>query len=306
MASRRGLWAVTVNWNRGEDTVECLRSLLDCGVEALVVVDNGSTDDSVSLISREVPGARLLEMGENLGYVKGMNAGLVKAMEEGAELLLLINNDAVAGPGMTDLLLQGMRGHPQAGIAGPTILYHSDEKVWFAGGQLNRTWGYSTHPFMDEPPPEGQKSRMVDFITGCVMMVRREVLEEVGLLDPRYFMYMEDLDLCLRARRSGYQCWYIPEAIAYHKVSSSSGVGGSNIMTPLRSYYYARNMLLLVHRMGSESGAMTRYLGQFLVRLPYYAFLISSQRVKGGLTAYLRGLNDGMISILGGEIDRWQ
>jgi len=269
-------------------------------------VDNGSTDGSVPLISREVPGARLLEMGENLGYVEGMNAGLVKAMEEGAELLLLINNDAVAGPGMTDLLLQGMRSHPRAGIVGPMILYHGEERIWFAGGHLNHMWGYSVHPFMDEPPPGDQENRMVDFITGCVMMVRREVLEEVGLLDPRYFMYMEDLDLCLRARRSGYQCWYLPEAMAYHKVSSSSGITGSNVMTPLRSYYYARNMLLLVHRMRSEGGAITRYIGQFLIRLPYYALLVSSQRVKGGFSAYLRGLGDGMISILGGEIDRWQ
>lgn len=301
MASSADVWAVTVNWNRGEDTLECIRSLEEAGVRKLIVVDNGSTDNSISLISEEAPWAIILEMKENAGYVRGMNAGLAWAMERGAEFILMMNNDAVATRGMVDTLLHCFREHPRAGIAGPMILYHNTSKVWFAGGHFNRIWGYTTHPMMDKDPPTCQESRKVDFISGCVMMVKAEVLREIGLLDPSYWMYMEDVDLCIRAERAGYECWYVPSAIAYHKVSSSSGRMGSNYMSPLRSYYYARNMLLLVHGMREERGSITRYLGQFLIRLPYYTFLICSQQAEGSLAAYLRGLKDAFVLILGGR-----
>lgn len=301
MALPADIWAVTVNWNRGEDTLDCIRSLREAGVENLIVVDNGSTDDSLSIISKEAPWAFILEMKENIGYVRGMNAGIEYAVERGAEFILMMNNDSIATRGMVDALLDCFRNHPRAGIAGPMILYHHSSRIWFAGGHFNRIWGYTTHPMMDKDPPIYQESRKVDFISGCAMMVKAEVLRETGLFDPRYWMYMEDVDFCIRAERAGYECWYVPSAVAYHKVSSSSGRRGSNYMSSLRSYYYARNMLLLVHGMREEKGAFTRYVGQLLIRLPYYAFLICSQQAKGSLTAYLRGLRDALSLILGGD-----
>ncbi|MBM4237041.1 MAG: glycosyltransferase family 2 protein, partial [Euryarchaeota archaeon] len=177
--------AITVNWNRPEETVDCVRSLRTGGLQGLeiVVVDNGSDPRAVETIRMSVPEARIVELGRNEGYVRGANAGLREAMKSNFTHFLLINNDAFGEPGFVARLLEGMARHSSAGIVGPKILYHDRRRIWFAGGRFNRTWGYTTHPLMDEEDRGTGEERKVDFVTGCVMLVRREVFDEVVLLD---------------------------------------------------------------------------------------------------------------------------
>lgn len=295
-------FAVTVNWNRADDTLECIRSLLqgNPGTEVLVV-DNGSQDGSVPLIRERYPGLEVLENAQNIGYVKGANQGIRRALELGATHVLLINNDAVAHEGMVGELLAAMERHPTAGIVGPRIFYYGTDVMWFNGGHFNHVLGLSTHPLMDRKGDGDAEDREVGFITGCAMLVKAEVFREVGLFDEAFEIYTEDLDLCLRAKEQGYGVWLVPKAVAEHKVSMSTGVGGTNLMTPYRSYYYARNMLLMVWKRKRGVRFATCFLGQTFILLPYYFLLMGVQGTKGSFRQYVRGYLHALADIVEGR-----
>jgi len=289
------VYGIVVNWNRSEDTLDCLRSLRrDLPSISLIVVDNASTDGSVESVGREFPEAEIIQMGENVGYVRAMNTGIRRALAAGAEYLLLINNDAVVRRGALPTMLSYLESNPSVGIVGPKILYHGTNIIWYGGGRYSATWGYSTHPGMDSPDSGDCTDTPTDFVTGCIMLVRAEVFDRIGLLDESFWMYVEDLDLCLRARDAGLEVVYLPSAVGEHKVSASVGVVGTNIMSPLRSRCYARNMMLLVLRRGTWR-AYTSFIGQLAIRLPYYTVLIAVEGVRGSLRAYLRGMAQGLV-----------
>ncbi len=287
--------AVTINWKRADDTIECIRSMLtERFISEVIMVDNGSMDGSVEKISESCPEATIIEAGSNLGYVKGLNLGIKRAMQRKPTHLLIINNDAVVRPGFMEAMLQAMSDHPQAGIVGPKIFYYGTNRLWFAGGDLNRYLGYTKHPYMDEEDIGQTRERRVDYINGCAMLVKSEVLESIGLFDPEFGMYAEDLDFCLRAEEKGFESWYTPAAVVLHKVSSSAGISGSNAMTPMRSYYYARNMFIVVKKRLRGMERWSSLMGQFLISLPYYTLLIINHGVKGSLRSYLKGMLDGI------------
>ncbi|HQQ25847.1 MAG TPA: glycosyltransferase family 2 protein, partial [Methanomassiliicoccales archaeon] len=188
-------FAVTVNWNRAKDTLECVDSLLqgNPGTE-VVVVDNGSTDGSVSLLKEHFPKLNIIRNDENLGYVKGANQGVRRALELGASHILLINNDAIARPGMLDRLMKAIEMHPRAGVVGPKIFYYGTNVMWFNGGHFNHLLGLSTHPLMDRRDDGGDQDREVEFITGCAMLVNSQLFRDIGLFDEDFEIYTEDLD----------------------------------------------------------------------------------------------------------------
>lgn len=283
-------YAITVNWNRADDTVQCVGSILDGNPgTAVVVVDNGSIDGSASLLKQRFPGLEVLENRENQGYAKGVNRGIRLALERGATHLLIINNDAIARPGMVRELLEALDRHPPAGIVGPKIFYFGTDVIWFNGGHFNHMFGLSTHPLMDRQDDGDEREREVDFITGCTMMVKAEVFNTIGLFDEDFEIYAEDLDLCLRAKEKGFSSWLVPGALAEHKVSLSTGVAGSNLMTPYRAYYYGRNMLMMVHKRKQGMAFITCFLGQTFILLPYYFMLMGMQPTKGAFRQYARG-----------------
>ncbi len=292
-------FAVTVNWNRAKDTLECVDSLLqgNPGTE-VVVVDNGSTDGSPDFLRERHPDLTVIENSSNLGYVKGANMGIRLALEKGATHVLLLNNDAIARPGMVSELLGLFARNPSAGIAGPKIFYYGTDIMWFNGGHFNDLLGFSTHPLMDRRDDGGDQEREVRYITGCAMMVRSEVFRKVGLFDEDFDIYAEDLDLCLRAKENGYGSWLMPKATAEHKVSLSTGVVGTNLMTEYRSYYYGRNMLLMVRKRMKGARFATGFLGQTMILLPYYFMLISMQKARGSFRKYLRGYVHALIWIV--------
>jgi GT2 family glycosyltransferase len=292
MYSSPKLCTVVVNWNRASDTIECLHSLRRGGVESnhVIVIDNRSTDDSVTRIASECPEAELHQMPSNLGYAKGANVGMRLALAHHPDFIFFLNNDAVIGDRCPSKLIEALWRHPDCGLAGPEILYYDSDKIWFAGGSYNRFLGYSKHPGMDGPDDGSGTEGPVAFITGCALMVRSDLIERIGGFDEDFNMYAEDIEYCFRARDAGSKSLYVPSALVRHKVSSSSGVQGSNIMTPQRSYFYARNMVLLVLKRVPWPERFTCFLGQFAISLPYYSAMIAMQKVRGGLRAYYGGI----------------
>jgi len=229
----RTVHVIILNWNGGEVLGPCLESLervTDPPLE-IIVVDNGSTDSSQDIVRERFPRIGLIENGRNLLFAAGNNVGIAAALEKGARYILLLNNDTEVDPGFAAGMLTAFED-PEVGIAGPKIYYYDDtERIWYGGGGFNRLTGVPFHHGLRrmEGSFEDVEGR-TEWVTGCALMARREVFEEIGALDPSYTIYCEDVDFCLRAAEAGWKLRYIPSARVWHKVSSSSGGG----MTPFK------------------------------------------------------------------------
>lgn len=229
--------ALILNWNRADDTLECLASLLASDYAALrvLVVDQASHDGSPARIRAAFPTVDLLQLPANVGFAAGMNAGMRHALEHGAELLLLLNNDTVVAPDMVRELVAQVG--PGVGMVGPAIYYYAARtQLWSQGGGL--------HPLLLEMTGDHGRGRPLPaqpvtqgFLSGCALLIPRSTVAQVGLWDERFFMYYEDLDYCLRVQRAGLALVLAPAATMWHKVARSSGGAAS----PAERYHMARS-----------------------------------------------------------------
>lgn len=220
-------YVIVLNWNGLADTRACLASLARACDEGTVVlvVDNGSRDGSPEAIRREFPGVRVLETGANLRFAGGNNAGMRAALEAGADEIMLLNNDTTVDPGFLPAMRTRLRRWPGAGIVAPKILYHAaPELIWYAGGEISFWTGTMRHRGIRERD-DGRfdAPHETAYASGCCFLVKREVVERIGMLDEAYHMYTEDADFCMRARRAGYRVVYEPRARVLHRVSVSAG-----------------------------------------------------------------------------------
>lgn len=210
---------VVINWNGWRDTLACLESLVsqDYPELRIVVVDNASTDDSVQRIRAAFPRVNLLRAEENRGFAAGSNLGIRCALAHGAEFVWLLNNDILA-PEDTLRKLVDEASDADVGIVG-TVLKYLDRpgmiQAW-GGGSIVPWTGYARH--FDTPTPLNERS----FLTFASVLLRREMLEQVGVLDEGYFMYFEDSDLCFRARDAGWKLRVAAETAVLHKEGGSS------------------------------------------------------------------------------------
>ena len=210
---------VVLNWNGWKDTISCLESLkkLDYENFKLVVVDNASTDDSVTKIQQAVSGIELLQTGANLGFGGGCNTGIRHALSCGAEYIWLVNSDAVADSNALSALVDVADHNPALASVG-SVLYEVDQmdkvQLW-GGGKVNLWAGKSRHRLFAGP---------LDFISGASMLLRRSALEEVGLFDQEtFFMYWEDTDIQYRMRKAGWQIAVADNSRLWHKQFASLG-----------------------------------------------------------------------------------
>jgi GT2 family glycosyltransferase len=248
---------VTVNYNTAEDTTAFLHSLKhvkrsDLDLET-IVVDNGSKEKYH--LPDDLKNATLIRSETNTGFSGGYNIGMREALKRGANYILIVNNDTEMDPDMITNLLKILESDPRIGLTTPKIYFakghefHKDRykpdelgKVfWYAGGYTDWNNVMSIHRGIDEVD-HGQydTTEEVDFASGCCMMFKREVLEKVGLLDDRYFLYYEDADLNERVKRGGYKVFYVPAAKLIHINAASTG-GAGNV---LHDYFITRNKML--------------------------------------------------------------
>jgi hypothetical protein len=233
---------IVLTWNGKALTMACLESLeaLEYANAFVIVVDNASTDGTVEAV-RKAYGERvaIVENPENLGFSRGNNAGIRRALDAGADFVLLLNNDTVVDPALVGRLVEVIAGSGEIGIVGPKIYYASPpDRIWFAGGEVFLSRGVSRHIGIRERDTGRYDTiRDVDYVTGCALMARREVFDTNGYLDPVFAAYYEDTDFCMRARRSGFRVVYVPEGKVWHKISSSTGgeLGRAKISRKLRS-----------------------------------------------------------------------
>lgn len=244
------VYIIIVNWNGLKDTIECLESLerLEYPNFKVVLVDNGSTDGSPTLIKAKYPNLLIIQNRNNVGYGKANNLGIEYALRNGANYVWLLNNDAISDPGALISMVRVAEEDPKIGILGSKIYYANDPgRIWFAGAGIDWTRGLSSHIGINETDMGQYDSlREVERVAGCSILVRREVCEQVGVFDENYFLFVEEIDWCVRARKQGFRCVLVPSSIVYHKGSVS--VLRIGHWSSVYNYYNTRNFLYLVRK----------------------------------------------------------
>jgi GT2 family glycosyltransferase len=239
---------IVLNYNSRDDTLACLRSLehLTYLYTEIIVVDNGSTDGTVDAVREQFPNITLIPTGANLGFTGGNNVAIRYALDKGSDYIMLLNNDTIVAPDMIDMLLRAMDQDPALGVVGPLIYYFDQpEVVWSAGGSIDWQRGitHMTGIGEEDKGQFGQEPRYVDFVTGCALLARRAVWEQVGLLDDHFFMYYEETEWCVRVNRAGFKIAQVPTAMMWHKISLEARAS-----SPSTYYYMTRNRLLFLGR----------------------------------------------------------
>jgi GT2 family glycosyltransferase len=259
---------VILNWNGLVDTLECLGSLTRLRYPNwhAVVVDNGSARAEADTIEAAFPAATVLRNRDNVGYAAGNNVGVRHALNQGADYIWLLNNDATVAPDCLTELIDAAEGHQRVGLLSPVIYdYAPPHRIQFSGTILDRRREEQiTLRSLTDTRTASQAGPIL--LWGTALLLRRQLVDAIGLLDERYFAYHEDIDYCLRAIAAGFQTLVVPEAALYHKYSRSLAAGES----PLKEYLLVRNWYLLwnTHLSGWRRRTYPhRYLAWVLTRV---------------------------------------
>jgi GT2 family glycosyltransferase len=256
---------VVLNWNNAVDTSRCLRSLeqLDYEPYRIIVVDNGSTDDSIAALGAAHPGIPILETGQNLGYTGGNNLGIRHALGQGCDYVWLVNDDAVVAPDALSALMACATARPQAGLLGPKVytLEHPQQFL-SAGGEFVSSWWPRHRGLAELDVGQFDQVEEVDYLSGCALLASCQLVEQVGTLDDRFFAYHEDIEWCYRAKKAGFQVLFVPEARVWHPDT----VSRDDLSTAL-TYYISRNQLIFMakHRLGL--GLIARCFATYVARI---------------------------------------
>ncbi|MFQ5822867.1 MAG: glycosyltransferase family 2 protein [bacterium] len=238
------VYLIILNWNGKADTLECLSSLekIQYSNYRICLVDNASTDDSVAAVRNKFPQVEVIENSENLRFARGNNVGIQYALEQGADYLLLLNNDTKVDSEFLKEMMKVSESDSIIGMVGPKIYYYDPpDVIWSAGGKISFWTGKISHRGLRKRDSEVfNKIVEVDYLTACALCVKKEVIEKVGLLDSSYFIYAEDADWCERTRRAGFQLVFVPKAKIWHKISSTSGGG----LTPFKALHKVKSNFL--------------------------------------------------------------
>jgi len=250
---------IIVHFNTPIETQECLASLQNISQEDITlhifVIDNGSKIPLKLLDAQLPPQTRLIRSDANLGFTNGNNLGIDVALRETQpDYLVLLNSDTTVEPHFLEKLIAAAVAQPKLGMAVPKIYfspgrefhthsYSPDQRgkvLWFGGGSIDWANLDAFHRSVDEVDRgQVQHQAQTEFATGCCVLLPRAVVERVGKLDPKYFLYLEDVDWSLRIQQAGYELCLVPESVVWHKNAGSSGGSGS----PLHRYYQTRNRL---------------------------------------------------------------
>jgi len=242
------IFSVVLNWNNAQDTLNCVSSLLEAEREPdkIVVVDNGSTDDSVYLLKLKLPQkCHLIQAGDNLGYAGGLLVGANWCLESGAELIWFLNNDTWVLEDTLANLAEAFLRNGKDFLYSPKVLYSSDpSKVYFEGISFSyRTGRFSSLSSQQNNSFIENLDYFSDAIHGCSFVVHSDIIRKFGFMDPEYFLYWEEYEYCFRLSKHGIQCLCVPSSIMFHKVEGSQHVDSAGLKN-IRTYYRTRNKIL--------------------------------------------------------------
>src|SRR3989344_4443483 len=262
------IFIIVLNWNGWQDTIQCLNSLktVSGGPFNILVVDNASTDESVEEISEYIQNHQqqkiaLLQNDKNYGFAGGNNKGIKIALEQGAEWILLLNNDTQVNESFISELLKVAQSNHRFGMLNPKILYGepgATKLIWFIGSKINPVTMRATHiDYQKQDIGQYDTKQFIksDYATGCCVLVSAKLIEKIGMMPEDYFLYYEDAEWSLKARKQGFKCVVEPSSVIWHKGAASSKAGSSNYIR-----YHVRNGLMFVSRNGNFVQILLAYL----------------------------------------------
>ncbi|MCK4401044.1 glycosyltransferase [bacterium] len=242
------VFIIILNHHGKEDTIECLESIKAQTYDnyKVCIVDNASTDGSQEHFKKHYPWLILIENKANLGFAEANNIAIRQAMKMKFDSVLLLNNDTKIAPDMLNELIKPIKINSTIGIIGPKMYYYNKQNtLWFAKGKMNWKTGVTSH-IGGMKQDYGQYDEICDsdFISGCALLIHRNVISEIGLMDERYFYYQEDIDYCTKAIKAGFKCIVAPRAKLRHKIARTSG-GSEN---PFGAFFKPRNRIIFMKK----------------------------------------------------------
>lgn len=276
---------ILLNYKGYEDTKACINSLKEIDYKNfnVIVVDNDSQDGSFEKLQQDFSvkadghsgdkkdaleashfitvgneELHFMASGKNGGFAYGNNIGIEYALDKGADYVLLINTDTLVEKDFLNILVEEAESREDVGVVTGKILYESKrDSVWFGGGEINWSRFYGAHSHYED-------ARYITFSTGCLMLIKKNVFEKVGLLPEQYFMYYEDVDFCAMLQEAGFKIYYTPKSVIYHKVSSSSGGEES----PFSVYLNTKNRLRFMNKYKNKKGYLKGKAFFYVTRVP--------------------------------------
>jgi GT2 family glycosyltransferase len=297
--SAPSVWIVVLNRRGRSYTIACLRAVAAVAYPniSLVLIDNGCQDFAADEVAQLVPGAHYLQVAVNRGFTGGVNLGIRHALQHGGDYVLLLNNDAIIEPEAVTELVRVASSDPSIGIVGAKMLQLDTPGTLESAGLLVDLRFGRTYQMGFGEPDRGQYDAATDrtAVSGGAMFLSRAVCDRLGGFDERYFRYVEDIDVCLRAQRAGFRVVFAPRARVHHK---GKGMAAGKT-SPLILYYSVRNHLMLMREYGK--GGLIALLRVPIICLLYAAYALRAQAGLGwtGLAAVWRGWWDYQRGVVG-------
>ncbi len=282
---------ITINFNQTEVTRDLLLSLQGISFKSIevIVVDNGSQDESIRSLQSEFPAVKIIQTGKNLGFAGGNNKGIHAST---GKYLVFINNDVEVTPGFLEPLIDTFLAYPRCGLATPKIIFHNrDEIIQYAGsGSINvfTSRGNRTG-YLEKDTGQHDSVHQTELGHGACLMASRDVVEKVGAMPELYFLYYEEHDWTEQAKKKGFDVYYVGTSKIYHKESVSTGKN-----SPLKTYYLSRNRILFVRRNSSTVASFIAFFYILIIAIPKNVLTLIATRNFANIKPYCRGAFHGL------------
>ena len=237
----------------------------------------------------------LIKNDINYGFAEGNNIGMDYALKNlNPDYILLLNNDTVVDKDFLNILIKEGQKDSKIGLLGPKMYFYDNPNIiWCIGGKIDWKFARGLHVGINqEDKGQYNDKRVFDYINGATLLIKREVIEEIGLLDKKFFLYFEETDLALKASRKGYKSVYIPNAKIWHKISKSGG----GIKNEIGLYYITRNRWIFMKKWAKRTDFFIFIIIQLLGALVLPTFLSVYYRNKKLFPAYYKGFWKGIVS----------
>jgi GT2 family glycosyltransferase len=297
---------ILVNWNGIQFSIACLHSLrkLDFPDFEIFLVDNASDNQEGEELKAGFPEITLIQSSTNAGFAGGNNLGIRKALESGYNYFMLLNNDTVVAPDFLHVMMSQFEKSPILGVVQPLIYWMKDRnQIWNAGGKWNPTLGRAISLLeLKNEKKGGSRIQKIDWATGCCMLIKRETILQVGLLNEQFFAYFEDVEWSLRVREKGFEIALAPKAFIYHEAGASSKKDHEEgTLSPRVFYYHVRNQFLLIRSTVSRFKKPLAF-GYHLIRFGFWIgyFFVRGRFKK--LKSVAKGIRDGITMPLQSQV----
>ncbi len=288
---------IILNWNGKEDTIECLKSLnkLYYNNYDIILIDNGSIDNSIEYIHQYFPNLKIIENKINLGFAGGNNIGIDIAINNGAEYILLLNNDTIVDPNLLNELINVALSNTKIAFVGSKIYYYDfygkKNVINYAGGKLCIWRGVARHIGINQiDNAQFDFNKEVDYIEGSCLLVKVDIIKKIGYLNPDMFTYWEDIDWCIRGKKAGYKLLYAYKAKMWHKIGSYKKEKSK------KAYYYnGRNIFIIIKQHASLIEKILFFVNMLLIKIPITIIVtVVIHRNTSEAIYYLNGIKDGI------------